>query len=200
VEETLLGWLARFSYPAVFALLIGTGLGLPIAEELVLLSAGLLSAQGHALLLPMIVLCWAGLVASDTLLFRAGRAVGCRATGSGRLATLLKPERLAWAQAHFARWGALTVVAARFLPGLRSPTFIVAGACQLTPRQFLLADGSAAAVWVTLLVWLGSRFGVQALTQVKAGGRYLVLTALLAAAVALLVKRMRTVRKIAQAR
>lgn len=172
MDEQILGWVATFSYPAVWVLLVGAGLGLPVSEEWVLLAGGGVAARGGSLVL-MIATGWLGVLAGDGLLFRLGRTLGPRAVGSGRLKKVLTPERVAWAQSHFAKGGLKTVFLARFLPGFRAPTFLLAGMSGMRPSRFFAADGLAALVSAPLMVYLGHRFGMAVLQQVRDFGGYL---------------------------
>src|SRR5688572_4302306 len=105
VDEQLLRWIADFSYPAVFALLLGSGVGLPVSEDLVLLTAGLVTKEGGANLYLMMAVAWVGVVCADSLLYRLGRVLGPRAVESKRLKKVLTPSRVAWVQGHFDRYG-----------------------------------------------------------------------------------------------
>ncbi len=191
------GWIEAFSYPAVIFLLMGTGLGLPLSEELVMLTAGLVVAQGAAQLWPMMAVAWLGLVASDTLLYTLGNKLGRRVLDRPRFRKLLTPGRVAWIEAHFERRGVLTVFVARFLPGVRAPTFLVAGMSRFPRARFVIADAIAAMVTAPLLVYLGYRFGLSALAQVQRFGQWALLGAIAVAVGAVLVtwwRRRRTAR------
>ena len=58
--ETLVDWIGRFSYPAVYLLLCACGVGAPLSEDLIVLAGGVLAAKGGALLWPMAAVAWAG--------------------------------------------------------------------------------------------------------------------------------------------
>jgi membrane protein DedA with SNARE-associated domain len=68
--------LTRLSYLALFGLLVAGGLGVPVPEELIQLTAGYLARRGTLALLPAMAFSWLGLVTGDYLLFRMGRRVG----------------------------------------------------------------------------------------------------------------------------
>ena len=57
------------------------------------------------------------------------------------------------------RWGDGAIVIARFVPGLRSAIFFVAGALGRSPRRVLLVDLLAAVVHVPLLLSVGAHLG-----------------------------------------
>jgi membrane protein DedA with SNARE-associated domain len=150
--------LGHFTYVAVFGLLVAGGLGIPVPEELIQLSAGYLARRGVLSLVPTVVVAWAGLVAGDYLLFRLGRAQGPRVLDSRHVARVLTPRRRAFIERHFARHAVLTVMVARHASGLRLPVFALAGASGVRSVTFLLADGLSALLSVPLVVGLGWYF------------------------------------------
>src|SRR5207244_3906346 len=119
LEAQLLEWITRFSYPAVFLLLSATGIGVPISEDMVLLSAGTLCSTGHALIYAMLPIAWAGVLTADTLLFRIGAKLGPKVIEHRRLKKVLTPERIAKVRARFDKYGMWTIFIARFVPGVR---------------------------------------------------------------------------------
>lgn len=189
----MLEWVRLFSYPAVFLLLAATGVGAPVSEDLVMLAGGALAAAGGAKLPLMMATAAAGVLSADGLLFRIGRAIGPRALASRRLSRLLTPRRVEWVRRHLARHGALTVFAARFLPGMRVPTFLLAGMGGLPARTFLLADGLGVLLYAPLMTYVGFRFGLAVFARVRAAGSYAVLgaVALVLAVIAVAMARRR---------
>ena len=191
MEEQLVYWIGRFSYPAVYALLAATGIGLPISEDVVLLTAGTLCSAGHAVFLVMVPIACAGVITGDTLLFRIGAKLGPKVIEHPKLSKVLTPARVASVRARFERYGMWTVFIARFLPGVRAPTFLLAGSMGVTQRRFWLADGVAVCIFAPLLTWLGYRFGSEALPYVRRFGGYLLLAVGAAVVVMLVVSRLK---------
>src|SRR5512137_2932186 len=151
-------FLAHFTYAAVFGLLVAGGVGIPVPEELIQLTAGYLARRGVLALVPGIVVAWAGLVIGDFQLFRLGRSHGPRLLGSRHVARVFTPRRRAFVERHFARHPVLTIVVARHASGLRLPVFALAGASGVRSRTFLLADGLSALASVPLVVGVGWYF------------------------------------------
>ena len=197
MEAQVALWIAGFSYPAVFLLLVLCGVGAPLSEELVIITGGLVVARSGASLPVMALAAYVGIVAGDSALYRIGRSLGPRVFSHPKLSKMLTPARIALLQKMFARRGASAVFLARFLPGLRAPAFLLAGATGLPYRRFLLADAAAAWIPAMGMTWLGFRFGPQVLADVQGGLRWLVLTAV---AVALGVLGVRWMRRRAAVR
>jgi membrane protein DedA with SNARE-associated domain len=177
-------WIAHFTYLAVFLLLLSAGLGVPISEDLVVLTGGALVAQIHGSLPLMIAVVYVGKLSGDFCLFRIGWSLGPRAARSRHFGKMLTPGRVAQVDRFFGRYGMGAVILARFLPGLRAPTYLVAGVSRFSPWKFVAADGLAAAVSAPLVTWLGYRYGSKALAWSEHTGRWVALglgTALLLA-------------------
>src|SRR5512136_1977736 len=103
--------LGHFTYAAILGLLVAGGVGVPVPEELVQLTAGYLARRGVLAYLPAVAVAWLGLVAGDYLLFRTGRRVGPALLDWRHVARVLTPARRAFVERHFARHAVLTIVA-----------------------------------------------------------------------------------------
>jgi len=70
-------------------------------------------------------------------------------------------NKAAFAQAHafYERYGGITIVAARFMPFLRTFAPFVAGVARMTRAKFSLYDLTGAALWVGGIVTIGYFFG-----------------------------------------
>ncbi|MGQ0505501.1 MAG: DedA family protein [Myxococcaceae bacterium] len=174
-EEQILIWLETFSYPAVFVLLLACGMGAPLSEDLIVLCGGILAAKGGAHLPAMMVVAWVGVVAGDSLLYRIGKKLGPKAVAHHRLSKLLTPSRVAWVEGHFARHGVATIFFARFLPGVRAPTFLIAGMGGVPYARFVTADALAAAVIAPTFTFLGYHFGLAALAEIRRASFWLLI-------------------------
>ena len=164
-------WVQRFSYPAVYLLLLACGLGAPLSEDLIVITGGMVVSQGGILWL-MMVTAWAGKLSGDLMLFRIGWKLGPRAHHAKHFGKLLKPERIARVDRFFQRFGVLAVFFARFLPGLRAPTYLIAGVSRFSGWKFAIADGTAAMISAPLMTYLGYRFGLSALHAIEHSGRW----------------------------
>ena len=70
-------------------------------------------------------------------------------------------NRRAFDQAHafYEKYGGITIVAARFMPFLRTFAPFVAGVAQMTRRKFTFYDVTGGALWVGGIVTVGYFFG-----------------------------------------
>lgn len=148
------------AYGLVFGVLVACGLGLPLPEDVSLITGGYLAYLGQADFKVMLIVGFVGILVGDSIVFALGR----RGRGAVErlprlLRRLLTPERLASVEAQFARRGPIMVVIARFLPGIRAATYFVAGSAQMSYFRFIVYDGLAALVSAPFFVYLGYRFG-----------------------------------------
>lgn len=147
--------LSRFTYAAILGLLVAGGVGAPVPEELIQITAGYLARRGLLSFLPALGVAWVGLVVGDALLFRLARRHGPRLLETPRVARLLTPARRSALERHYARHAFLTVMVGRHLSVLRVPIFALAGASGVPMATFVLADGLSAMVSAPLVLGLG---------------------------------------------
>lgn len=139
----------------MFILLILCGLGLPMPEDIILVTAGYLAADDGRSWLHTTVLMYAGVMGGDSIIFLIGRHYGMRVLGSKWAHRFFPPAKQAKVQNLFDRYHSWVLFLGRFLPGLRAPIFCTAGAMKVPYMKFLMLDGIAAIVSVPVFVWLG---------------------------------------------
>jgi membrane-associated protein len=144
-------------YAVLFTLVFvesGLLVGFFLPGDTVLFAAGLLSARpGSPLSLPVLAVGAAtAAVAGDAVGYWTGRRLGRPwvRRRAGRLA-----RHLPRAEEFYARRGWAAVVAARFIPWLRTFTPIVAGTARMPYRRFASANLVGALVWGSGLIGLG---------------------------------------------
>lgn len=148
-------FLTHFSYVGVVLVLLASGFGLPLPEDIPLLTAGYLCYLGKARLEFMIPLAFLAVVGADCIVYVLGRKYGHHVPKMPVLRRYLTEKRLAGAERAFHNHGGKTLFVARFLPGLRTACFFTAGIFKIPFWKFLVFDGAAALLSVPLLIWLG---------------------------------------------
>jgi membrane protein DedA with SNARE-associated domain len=107
---------------------------------------------------------WLGVIVTVLLgatnLYLLSRHLGHRML-QGRLGRVLHvtPARLARAEAWFSRYGALTIIFGRHVPGLRIPVTVAAGLLRVPYRIFAPSVAISTAIWAGVWILLGARFG-----------------------------------------
>ena len=155
--ETLLNFFQNspLSLWGPFIVLLLCGLGLPIPEDIVLVTAGVLGQIDGRSWIEISVLMYAGVLGGDTITFFAGRHVGGWVLTSRWFQKILAPQKQAKVVDFFDRYGSMGLFIGRFLPGLRAPIFFTAGSMKVPFVKFLFFDGLAALISVPVFVWLG---------------------------------------------
>ena len=148
-----------YGYLLLFAWVLVEQLGIPLPATPVLLAAGALSAE-HQINFPVAFL--AGLVASltaDSVWFFTGRRFGHHVL---RLLCKLSLEPticVRKTQDSFGRRREVTLMIAKFVPGLATLAPPVAGQNGMGYGRFLFFDGIGASAWLLTLLAIGRLFG-----------------------------------------
>jgi len=140
----------------LFLFLVGSTL---VSEDLTCIAAGVMVAQGRASFLFATCACLVGIYSGDLLLFLLGRVLGRPALRRAPLKWLLRDSDVALSSAWFANQGFKVIVASRFLPGARLPTYFVAGLLHTNFWKFAVYFFLAATVWTPALVGLSAGLG-----------------------------------------
>ena len=190
------GYIEHFTYLGLFVVLMMCGLGLPIPEDVAMLTGGYLAHRGITHYPITIAVSLLGVVAGDNSLFFMGRRFG---SGLVRYFTLAWPgqqHQIQRIERFMQRHGARAIFYARFLAGLRALIYLSAGSFGVRPAVFLFYDLLGALISVPIVVTLGYIFGKQIEMMVRyIGGfeRLIVIVAILS--VALYGTRMLVLRK-----
>ncbi len=154
--DILISIFSDYGYVAVFLILMLCGFGLPIPEDITLVAGGIISGLGFADVHIMFFVCMCGVLIGDGTMFTLGKIYGQRILKFGPVRRIVTPKRFAQVQEKFAKYGNWVLFVARFLPGLRSPIFVIAGMSRrISYWRFLLMDGLAACISVPIWVYLG---------------------------------------------
>jgi membrane-associated protein len=125
-----------------------------VPSETAVIAAGTLAGSGDLLLYLVIPAAALGAFAGDNVSYGLGALFGERA--AKRLFSGEKGRRrLKKAQRLLDRYGAIVIIAARFIPGGRTATTFAAGTLDMTWRRFLLYDAIAATVWAVYAGMIG---------------------------------------------
>ena len=126
------------------------------SEDLACAAAGALIAHGQLGFLPGTLACLAGICTGDLLLYLAGRFLG-RPVARRFVPANRLDQASAWIRAR----GARVVLASRFTPGLRLPTYLAAGLLKTSFPAFALYFLLAASLWTPALVAATVFFGAR---------------------------------------
>lgn len=201
MEDWLLQVGAAAPYWAIIGVVLISGLGLPIPEDIPILVGGYLSARGYCnpwIMLPAI---FVAIVGADGMVFWLGHRYGHHVPRLPLIRRFLTPDRLAKTEGMLHRHGGKFIFMARFLPGIRTAAFFTAGVFKVPYWKFLLYDGAAALVSVPtifLLAYFLADHIDQAKDMVK-DGQIIVLIAMVAGVAALVLGKRLFKRRLAVA-
>jgi membrane-associated protein len=151
------GWVYALLFVIVF---VETGVVVMpfLPGDSMLFVVGALCGLGLMHLGPSIGLLWLAATLGNQTNYAIGRAVGARVWGWDQSRWF---NRRAFEQAHafYERHGGITLVAARFVPFLRTFAPFVAGVARMTRSRFTAYDVAGGGLWVGSLVTAGYLFG-----------------------------------------
>jgi membrane protein DedA with SNARE-associated domain len=194
------------AYLWLFTILLLCGFGLPIPEDISLIAAGYLSwrgTEGHSPVINVHVafaVCFAAVLAGDTIAFFFGRRYGRRVLASNLARRYFTPKRQLRTRAYFRKFGSKVILVGRFTPGLRFTIFFTAGTLHVRPSVFFIYDFVAAAFSVPVLVYVAYGFGdkIDHVIMYARRTEHGILIAIVIAAIIIVVKLIRRRRRIAR--
>ncbi|RME73446.1 MAG: alpha/beta fold hydrolase [Verrucomicrobia bacterium] len=140
------------------------------SEDLACISGGLLAVRGALSWSAALLGCLGGIVVGDVLLFLAGRWLGPRALRRRPWRWFVSAAQVERCAGLFRRRGGMLVLLARFMPGLRLPTYFAAGAVGMGLGRFLGYFLGAAVLWTPLLVGAAALVGDRMLGWAEQAG------------------------------
>jgi membrane protein DedA with SNARE-associated domain len=198
--------LAEHGLTLVAANVFLSQLGVPLPALPLLVIAGAFVAQGQIGLVPLLAVVVAASLLGDTPWYLAGRRYGYRVLRSLCRIALEPDTCVKQTEDIFERWGAPSLIVAKYIPGFATVAPPLAGAMRLGALRFALYSVLAALLWAAVPVAAGALFHaqvdqvLQALENMGGGALWLVagVIAFYLAAKALerhlLIRMLRTVR------
>ena len=160
LPDPLLSLLPAFPLLTVFILLsLGIWL-IPFAEEIALMTAGYLYYSGQSPFLLVLGVTGTGLFLGDFLAFQVGRS--CRRWQGAEASLVSGSSRWGGLLASLvARYGVGAVFWARFLPGVRLATYVLAGLTGMPVGPYVRVTLLAVGVYVPLMLLLAASWGAE---------------------------------------
>ena len=162
--------LNHFSYLGIILVLVLTGSGLPIPEEVPIIAAGVLSSTDKLDPMKAFAACLVGALLGDCVIYAIGYHFGHGLIKEHpRFAHLLHAEREARIEQLIRKHGLKVFFLARFMVGIRAPVYLTAGILRMSFRPFLVIDAFCATCVVGLFFWLSYIYGAQVGRWIKKG-------------------------------
>jgi membrane protein DedA with SNARE-associated domain len=148
IVATLSPWIHSYGSAAVFLILLFESFGFPLPGESLLIVAAISAGRGELSLPVLLLAAWGGAVAGDNIGYFIGRWLGRHLLRRYGEKVGIKPESLHKVETAFAKYGAVTVMFARFVNILRQLNGLVAGALEMHWLKFLIFNALGGALWV----------------------------------------------------
>lgn len=147
------------AYALILGVLFVCGVGIPIPEDITLISAGILASMSQITLVGAMISGFLGVLVGDTLLFFIGAKFGRKVFKWPGFSSVFTPERIQRSEIAIQTHAKKICFSARFMPGLRAPIYLTSGILKVPFRTFIIQDGLAALLSVPVWVYLGYWFG-----------------------------------------
>lgn len=189
-QEPIFQWLSQYAYQPelVYAALVGmmlmSAIGLPLPEEVTLVSIGVLAFMGanpHHFPppyagAPVVNMHTAAVIASlavfgaDFLIYMIGKIWGRKVLQKPFMQKIISPEMMGKVEVWTKKYGSFACGIFRFTPGIRFPGHLACGMLHFPVWKFALIDGIAVMISVPTQIYLLAIYGepiIQRLHQFK---------------------------------
>lgn len=163
IIETLLDTLGPFVYLGLFFIIFaetGLALGFFLPGDSLLFTAGLFSAvyPDKLNVWLLMILLFIAAVVGDAVGYYTGRKFG-KAIFTRPKSRFFNPNHLVKAHNFYEKYGGKTIIIARFVPIVRTFAPIVAGAAEMTYKNFVIYNIFGGFLWVFSMVMSGYYLG-----------------------------------------
>jgi len=195
--NNLLSMIAHHGYLLISMVVLAEAIGLPVPAAVALVAGGAAAAGGSLSVPRLFFLALSSMLIGDTLLFILGRYMGW--TLLGLLCRLsVNPESCILRSAEsFYKRGKITLLIAKFIPGVNTMAPPLAGSMRMRPLQFLRFDAAGASLYILAYGGLGFVFRdfLAAITRGFQAASHAFGEVLFAAAIAYMIYRISLYRK-----
>ncbi|RNC85366.1 MAG: hypothetical protein ED557_00910 [Balneola sp.] len=130
-----------------------------ISEDLTCIGTGLLIARGLIGFGPGVLACLIGIFVGDILLYLSGKWLASSTLHRAPLKWFINEKDIQKSYHWFEARGPAIIIASRFIPGTRFPTYFSAGAIGASFWMFIFYFGVASIIWTPILVGLAVLLG-----------------------------------------
>ncbi|MBX9902746.1 MAG: VTT domain-containing protein [Burkholderiales bacterium] len=156
--EQMTSLLAQHGLLLVFVNVLLTQAGIPVPAVPMLVVAGALAAQGEFGYIALLLTALAATLAGDVPWYFAGQRYGHRVLRTLCRISIEPDSCVKQTESIFERWGAPSLIVAKYIPGFSTVAPPLAGAMRLGLPSFLLFSTLGALLWIAVPVALGAVF------------------------------------------
>jgi membrane protein DedA with SNARE-associated domain/rhodanese-related sulfurtransferase len=157
--SSILGLLVRHAYMVLFGWVLIEQAGIPVPSVPLMLAAGTMSAAHKLHLEYAIPFMLLACLISDSMWYFLGRRYGARVLNLLCRFSLEASTCVEKTQGRVGRRGAVTLLFAKFVPGLSTMAAPIAGQARIPYIRFLLYDTAGTLIWASAWLFAGRFFG-----------------------------------------
>jgi membrane protein DedA with SNARE-associated domain len=139
----------------IFSLLLLSGIGIPLGEDIIIIPAGMLVQQEALPVWPTLAAAYFGVVCGDILWFTVCTKLGTRIVHKKWFKRLVHPKRMLQVKYQFDVRGAWVIVLARFIPASRTTAITVAGMMHMPYWKFITATATCVLITAPMQLFAG---------------------------------------------
>lgn len=147
-------------YLGIIIILLLTGCGLPVPEEIPIVIAGVVSSQGELVPHWAFLACLVGALLGDSAMYAIGYHFGhSLVLKHPRFGKFVGAQREEYFEKAIQKHSFKVLLLARFMVGVRGPVYLAAGVVRMPFRRFILCDLVAATLVVGTFFGLSFYYG-----------------------------------------
>lgn len=154
----LLDLIEQYGLAAVFVNILAEQLGLPIPAYPTMVVTGALLDRGNYSLPMLLGAAFSAALIADFTWYMTGKRYGRRVMKTLCRISLSPDSCVRQTESLYTRWGAPSLLVAKFVPGFNSIGSALAGTVGTRLWQFILFDGLGILLWAGSAIYLGSLF------------------------------------------
>jgi membrane protein DedA with SNARE-associated domain len=145
----------KFGAITVFVAFLVSGIGLHLSEDLILIPAGWISAHDPKFFWELAAAAYAGIVLGDLGWFFLCHTFGARLLQSKFFKRMFHPRRLLEVKHQIDQRGVLVLIAARFIPGTRTPVITMCGVLHMATWKFITVEAVCVLITAPMQMAIG---------------------------------------------
>ncbi|MGC9135724.1 DedA family protein [Caldivirga sp.] len=149
----------NMGYVGLFILMILESLSLPIPSEVILPFTGYLIYIGHLSLIPALIDSTIASLVGSLILYLLSYYIGYSIVLKLGKYVGISKKHLDAAEQWFNKYGGISVVLAKFIPGIRALISIPAGVARMNVWLFMVYTIIGSTIWNIVLIYIGLSLG-----------------------------------------
>lgn len=160
IEDEVEKYLTRYGPPLLFLLLMLSGVGVAIGEDIFIIPAGFLMQQQVMPFWETIAAAYFGVILADTLWLLVCRTFSKKILSIRLFRRLIHPRRILEIKHQFDQHGIWVIIISRFIPASRTTVITAAGISKMSVWKFLAAEVFSAIPTVITQLGIGWLIGM----------------------------------------